>query len=675
MAAIVYLAAAFLPGRLLTELIMVRNTKDEGHRNRIWVLTVSCFGIGVLALSWLLYFLAYLLHVALKVKQPLLPANIIVILLVAVCTAIYVIRRRKDGRRLFGENLISDRKLFLKECIWFGLLFAFFLYTMAYVFHVTGDRLYSGFTVFSDYAPHTAMIRSFSHSANYPTQYPHFGGADVKYHFMFQFLVGNLEYLGLRIDMAYNLVSALSLWGFVVMLCQLAYRLSGSFAAVILAPVLLVFRSGTAFFRFVEEHLKAGDLLKTLADNTTFIGYTPNENWGLWNYNVYLNQRHLGFGLLIMSVVIWAFLDMFEESAGVDARGFAFIKNRIISKEAWKPIRPERALLFGMIIGLCSFWNGACVIGGLLILCGMAVFSNGKADYLILAAVAVFFSWIETHIFITGQAFSFGWYWGFLSENKTLPGVLWYLIQVTGLTFVGLIPALLLMKRKERLYTAAFLFPLIFAFCFSLTPDINVNHKYIMISMAFMSVIWSVILAKLFRYGAVTCISAGLVIALLTVTGLYDFVVIVKDNDAYHRLSVPLHSEITDWISDNLSEKELMLTPEYSMNEVTMSGVMMYMGWPYYAWSAGYDTYYRGGQASLIYTTDDPQILAETVKRENIKYILYEEEMTYEELDCREDVIASVYPEVFRSEDGRIRIYETRTTESVESDNAVASEG
>ncbi|MBP3901675.1 MAG: hypothetical protein J6D53_09550, partial [Blautia sp.] len=254
-------------------------------------------------------------------------------------------------------------------------------------------------------------------------------------------------------------------------------------------------------------------------------------------------------------------------------------------------------------------------------------------------------------------------------------GVLWYLIQVTGLTFVGLIPALLLMKRKERLYTAAFLFPLIFAFCFSLTPDINVNHKYIMISMAFMSVIWSVILAKLFRYGAVTCISAGLVIALLTVTGLYDFVVIVKDNDAYHRLSVPLHSEITDWISDNLSEKELMLTPEYSMNEVTMSGVMMYMGWPYYAWSAGYDTYYRGGQASLIYTTDDPQILAETVKRENIKYILYEEEMTYEELDCREDVIASVYPEVFRSEDGRIRIYETRTTESVESDNAVASEG
>ena len=675
MAAIVYLAAAFLSGKLLIEAIMGENTKPYGRQNRIWVLTASSFGVGVLIVTWILYVTAYLLHVKANVKQPLLPANIIVILIALICAAISIIRRRKNGKGLRMDALISDRKLFIKECIWYGLLLVFFLYTMAYVFHVTGDRLYSGFTVFSDYAPHTAMIRSFSRSANYPTQYPHFGGADVKYHFMFQFLVGNLEYLGLRIDVAYNLVSALSMWGFAVMLCQLAYRLSKSFTAEILTPILLVFRSGTAFFRFAEEHLKAGDFFKTLAENTTFIGYTPNENWGLWNYNVYLNQRHLGFGLLIISVVIWAFLDMFEDGIGCDARGFDFFKDRLFSRDAWKPVKPERALLLGVLVGLCSFWNGACVIGGLLILCGMAVFSNGKIDYLILATVSVFISWIETHVFITGQAFSFGWYWGFLSEDKTIAGVLWYLVQITGLTFIGLIPGLLLMKRKERLFMAAFLFPLVFAFCFSLTPDINVNHKYIMIAMAFMTVIWSAILAKLLRSGAVSCVSAGLVIVLLTATGLYDFVVIVKDNDAYHRLSLPLQSEITDWLSDNLTEKDLLLTPEYSMNEITMSGVMMYMGWPYYPWSAGYDTYYRAGQASLIYTTDDQMLLAETVKRENIKYILYEEEMTYEELECRDDVIASVYPEVFRSEDGRIRIYETGRTISDENDDALVSEG
>ena len=54
-------------------------------------------------------------------------------------------------------------------------------------------------------------MRSFSMGNNFPTEYPHFGGQDVKFHFMFQFFVGNLEFLGLRLDFAYNVVSVLAL--------------------------------------------------------------------------------------------------------------------------------------------------------------------------------------------------------------------------------------------------------------------------------------------------------------------------------------------------------------------------------------------------------------------------------------------------------------------------------
>ena len=63
----------------------------------------------------------------------------------------------------------------------------------------------------------------------------------------------------------------------------------------------------------------------------------------------------------------------------------------------------ENALLAGMILGLTSFWNGAAVIGGLLILMGFAVFSDGKLDYLILAVTAVIFSVLQTKIFIWGE--------------------------------------------------------------------------------------------------------------------------------------------------------------------------------------------------------------------------------------------------------------------------------
>ena len=45
---------------------------------------------------------------------------------------------------------------------------------------------------------------------NFP-QYTPYAGSDVKYHFMFQFLCGNLEYLGLRLDWAFNLPSVIGL--------------------------------------------------------------------------------------------------------------------------------------------------------------------------------------------------------------------------------------------------------------------------------------------------------------------------------------------------------------------------------------------------------------------------------------------------------------------------------
>ena len=51
--------------------------------------------------------------------------------------------------------------------------------------------------------------------------------------------------------------------------------------------------------------------------------------------------------------------------------------------------------------------------------------------------------------------------------------------------------------------------------------------------------------------------------------------------------------------------------------------------------------------------------LKATVKQEKITYILFEEDMEFEQQECREDIIRETYPLVYTSEDGRIRIYET----------------
>ena len=221
-----------------------------------------------------------------------------------------------------------------------------------------------------------------------------------------------------------------------------------------------------------------------------FIGYTTNENWGLWNFNVYLNQRHLASGLLIVAAAVWIFMEWLEAGCRHSEKGIEWIGKRIFSKEAWVCRNVEAAVLLGVFLGLTAFWNGAALIGGLLILAGMAVFSDGKLDYAICAALAVFFSELQSKIFVSGSVMSPSFYWGFLAGNKSLIGVIGYLAEISGFFFVGLAVTVVFLKRKERAILFGFLLPLAFAFLVSLTPDINVNHKYVMISYAFTAIFW-----------------------------------------------------------------------------------------------------------------------------------------------------------------------------------------
>lgn len=651
MLGIIYVLLIFLLGRELV---------PKAGRTRLWLFLPASFGLGALAMGWTSYAAAFAAGVCLKWENPLFYGNLVAMAGAgAVLVFRYVCRSKKKG---------VLPAFTAQEAVFFLFLLAFLTWIMFYVFYIKDGILYSGFTVYGDYAPHTAMMRSFSLGDNFPTQYPHFGGEDVKYHFMFQFLVGNLEYLGIRIDIAYNMLSVFALLGFLMMLYSIARRITGSGAAGVVTVALFFFRSSFTFFRYLWEHLRSGDLLKTLAENTSFIGYTPNEDWGLWNFNVYLNQRHLAFGLLIAALVLWYYLDLVEAGCSHSEKGLAWMKNRLFSAEAWKIRNPEGALAAGLALGLTAFWNGAAVIGGLLILLGFAVFSDGKLDYLVTAVTAVLFSVLQSKVFIRGSAVEADFYWGFISEDKSLAGVLWFLIQMSGIFFAGAVLLLpLLKKRLHRVLTVSCLFPVVFAFCFSLTPDITVNHKYIMISYAFLAVLWAGLLAGLWkgkdgsrRSAAVIRRAAAVLLAVcLTATGIYDFVVILRNNGPGHRVTVNMESTLTDWLAEHLDSEDLLLTPEYSMSETTMSGVMMYLGWPYYAWSAGYDTYGRAQKAVEIYTSEDPAAVDRLVKEEKITYILFEEGMEFEGAVCREDTIRELYTMVYQSDDGRIRIYET----------------
>ncbi|MBQ0000526.1 MAG: hypothetical protein KBT01_03175, partial [Clostridiales bacterium] len=161
MLALLYILISVLIGREVTELFLLRRVR-ETTGNRFWLLFPMAFGSGTLIVTWLVYAAAYIVEKITADRHPLFIANLIILLLSVLYLCIVYVWRKKTGRKLARKNWIQEERLFRKELIFFALLFLFILYMMFYVFRIKDGYLWAGFTVFSDYAPHTSMIRSFS---------------------------------------------------------------------------------------------------------------------------------------------------------------------------------------------------------------------------------------------------------------------------------------------------------------------------------------------------------------------------------------------------------------------------------------------------------------------------------------------------------------------------------
>lgn len=295
---IFYLILCVLTGMEMAGCLFPQQITEKG--NRIWVILPAAFGTGVLMLTWAVYVVSWMFSVCAGAEHPLFYGNIIVMSVTVLCLSWnFHPEAEKETEKMFpvSEKMISRKWILRKEILLFVVLTAFVTVMMFYVFHMKDGLLYSGFSVYGDYAPHTAMMRSFSRGNNFPTQYPHYGGQDVKYHFMFQFLVGNLEYLGLRLDLGYNLVSIMSLSGFLMVLYGISYRMFRSFWAGAAAMVFFFFRSGTAFWQYLWENAESRESYPGIEREHSVHWLYHKKNWGLWNFNVYLNRDiwHSGF--------------------------------------------------------------------------------------------------------------------------------------------------------------------------------------------------------------------------------------------------------------------------------------------------------------------------------------------------------------------------------------------
>ncbi len=435
----------------------------------------------------------------------------------------------------------------------------------------------------------------------------------------------------MRIDFAMNVPSILGILSFVLLLGCLGVLLTRRKGVFFLAPFMLFFRSSFAIFTYMKELIdKEGatfqSVLLDLLFTNKFIGETLHDDWGLWSMNVYANQRHFLWGFSVLLIVLFLFIpsirkDAFRRPDACLAKG---MRRYLTSPALWKIQNPREWLLAVLLILFLPYWHGSVLVALFCVLFVMAFFSENRLAFLTAAAVGVVSAVLQARFF-SGSASNVAkpsFYWGFLSSDASIPGVFSYLFQVLGISFLLMFILPLLQKNfRNRVLVLAFAAPTAFALCISLTPDITVNHKYVIIASALLNVFIADVFCLVCKFARdcgksirkelrarfskkrlpaafnlparfVQCfLSALLIVSLafsLFATGVPELLGYINKN--LSTVKVDLHSPLTEWIEENTDPDDVFLTAPYHMNAFFFSGRRVFYGWPYYSWSAGYDT-------------------------------------------------------------------------------------
>ncbi|MDE6312105.1 MAG: hypothetical protein K2M46_00490 [Lachnospiraceae bacterium] len=633
----------------------------------VWLPAITI--TGVFLVTWTVYILG---HFFASSRTPLVAANLITMAGYIGLSAVLLYLKVRKKQLSKPPVLCAETKSYVTEG---GLLLcciALATFLMFYTFHVYDGNLCIGYTVYSDFSPHMSMIRSFSYGNNFPTWYPYYTGIDVKYHFMFQFLAGNLEFLGMRIDYAFNIPSIISLVFVFMLLYVLTVKITGKKLAGWIAALLFAFRSSETLFTFLAETPEGESAWQRLKDNTEFLGYTTNENWGLWNLNVYANQRHLALCLAMMLLVLILVLpklyetfEMWQEMKGQPEMNFQkYFKATFFEKSGWVLGDYKLAVFIGLLAGASAFWNGAALIALLLILFFIAALSKNRLDFVIMAGISGVLSLIQSKVFMQESSISAQYFFGFIAENKNLWGATDYILRLIGLLAILVVAAFLYYKGVKRYLIFVFTTPFIFSFTVSLTVDPTVNHKYIMMSCMLLDVMVAGFITDFIqKKDVVRYIGAALLVVFLTATGIYDTYSIYVRNGGGREVSLNLNDPVTEWVHENADSKDVFLTAPYTVNPVTMGGAMLYNGWEYFAWSAGYDTGYRDVQVAAMYSAATSEELMSLVEENEIDYIVVDIDARNQEgYTVNEEVIAQTYGVAYTQGEGNYKftIYDTR---------------
>jgi len=307
MLALIYFALAALVGDFICRRFY--QFESRAHRYAAAIL------VGLVVSSWFTYLTGLAFF---WTPQPLVWANLLFFV-----AAVALLSWPKWKGRIFkstsGEAYPKRSNLYLTRPP--GSSMADWLLIIGYVvlvswmmfasFNAREGKLLIANPEYSDFGPNTALIQSFAVGHNFPTEYPHFSGDRIRYHFLFYFQAGNLEFLGLNPAWSLNLLSISTLVAMLVIVMTLGEVLFNSRAVGRLGSLLFFFFGSLSYVPFLRKQASVRAAIEAITHQRDYLQTIfpyRGEAWGTWSQVTYLNQRHfataIGLFLLVLLFLV-----------------------------------------------------------------------------------------------------------------------------------------------------------------------------------------------------------------------------------------------------------------------------------------------------------------------------------------------------------------------------------
>jgi DNA-binding beta-propeller fold protein YncE len=658
MFALLYLAVAVLAGDALGRRWFRYET--VAHR---WATAVL---IAMPTASWLSYLLALPLG---GVGDRLLVADILAggILLVVVVWSWWRDRRSASRTEAHTRRAALDA--------WDALTIAAITllvgWMMVSTYHVTDGRLGIATGLWSDFGPTSAIAQSFAVGDNFPTEYPHYAGEPIRYHFLYYFQVGNLTHLGFDPATANNVLSIGSLVAMLVLVMAMGRRLFGSAVVGRIGAALFFFHGALSFIPYVlnlGSLQRAAEVLPGLTSFMTTGFPFRGEEWGIWTQMVFLNQRHLASAIGILLVIVLFLLQRLRtrqpahEAAEVVAEppeaappeapepeavavALADVEPGATTlpapeRRAPRPPNPVGVVrqtvrdpfllgfvLCGALAGMLPLWNGSIYVAAVALLGLWFVLFPNRPQMLVLAAAAGALSipqllWVRPGTMAGEQTYP-SFFWGYVIDNPTVANVASYLAFVFGPKLLLAGVALLAASWRQWRVFIAFSGLVALAFVMQLSVEVLANHKFINAWLVVANLFAAAGLVRLWRARpAAVRIPARLVATALAATivigGVIDFIPVKNQGILEFGMDGdPLY----EWVKNDTDPRSVFLSDIYVVNQILLAGREIYYGWPYYAWSAGYDVFPRESWYREVFANRSARQVAQQLNERGIDYV------------------------------------------------------